>query len=434
MKKKTKNNIFPILACCLAVVLLIGGLGKFLSVSFPTKNPSTPSIDEKPTCLHTEVVGGGILNADTVDEQIEFVCTSCGESVFYKTSSAFKNNFPSYVEQITLETAEDGTATEKKVYTPTYSGNWSVGFMNATTFVPFNSFYQASKTWLTHDNGATKGLFRVSGGEGATDYWNWMAFGLAWDANQGTTPVAINYQVEQPGTVALSASSVRFSNTAEKYEINVLLNGNPLLNEWVLIGSTANGGINTKDDLNALLSSKGLDSIHVNFGDQLSFVARAVDGSSVAASMALPVVEYVGFDHEIGPCDGNAHTYEDGICRVCGKDISVYVVSGTWTLNDTITLPEHSMTQNVSFGITTSLEALADTPSMLCTAIIVDVDAETISFVYAGTASVVWSEGAWLDSSEELRTLDFGTLDQHLSEAFYAWFTANATPGSTIVA
>ena len=430
MKTKKKIGVLPFLFGILALILIIGAFAGL----FPVVPPSSSETEDPVECAHAKVVGGGILNADTVDEQVEFVCTSCGKSVFYKTYSAFKNNFPSYVEQIVLETAEDGTATEKTVYTPTYFGNWSVGFMNATTFVPFNSFYQTSKTWLAHNNGATKGLFRVSGGEGATDYWNWMSFGLAWDANQLDTPVAINYQVEQPGTVALSASSLRFSNVAEKYEINVLLNGNQLLNEWVLIGSTANGGINTKDDLNALLLSKGLDSIHVNFGDHLSFVARAVDGTSVSASMVLPVVEYVGFDHDIGPCDGNAHTYEDGVCRVCGEDISSYAVDGVWTLNDMITLPEYSMTQNVSFSITTSLESLADMPSILCTAIVVDVDAKTISFVYNGTASVVWSEGAWANSEEELRTLDLGASDQYLSKSFYAWFAANATPGSTIVA
>lgn len=318
MKKRTKSNILSLACGALAVILLLGATGRPVLPSTPV--PEDPT-DEPAICLHENVVGGGIVDAGTATERMETICTACGASVYYVTHSNFKDNFPTYTTQTVIETAEDGTSTEKTVNVPLYGGNWSVGYMNATTFVPYNSFYSGSSSWISHDSGASKGLFRISGNGNA--YWEWMSFGLDWDGTQESTPLAINYQVPQEGTVSLSATNFYFRNTADVYEVNILLNGNPLLNDWVLIASDANGGINDLDSLNALLASKGLDGVHVRFGDEISFVARSVNGQSVAQSSILPAVTYVAYDVEIGPCDGNAHVYSDDICRICGFEKAV---------------------------------------------------------------------------------------------------------------
>ena len=279
---RKKNTFWTVLLVGLAFFIALGALG---NLGDPNVGPDTDPNDADPVCAHDKLCALAIIDGGTSAEAVKYMCADCAELFVFSRYSNFRDNFPTAY----TVTHEDGSST----LLPAYTGNWSVGYMNAGTFIPYNSF-ESGGVWLCLNGGNDKGLFRLFGATpDAVDYWNWMSFGLAWNANQGTTPVAINYQVAQPGTVALSATSFRFSNTADKYEFNVLLNGNPLLDEWVLIASDENGGINTKEALNALLAEKGLDSLHVSFGDQLSFCARAVDNQSVAQSVILPGLEYV---------------------------------------------------------------------------------------------------------------------------------------------
>ena len=304
MKRRRKNNILPIIAACLAVVLLIGSVGVLIPNTPFTPGASSKPSDNEKVCAHTRVVGGGVINAGTADEQFEYLCTACGESILCVTGSAFKDNLP-----VRLEETVNGTTT----YSIAYTGNWSMGYMDGITFVPYNSFYEGKGTWLAADRLANKGLFRLYSGGSTTAYWKY-AFGLGWE-NMEDCILGINYQAEQSGTIAVSISNFNYDAT-ENYSFNVLVNGVPVHATWPTLSSC---GANSAEKLNDFFALNFKD-IQVEFGDQVTLAVRHNGTNAVDTSLVLPVITYTsfGFEH-VGPCDGNAHTFEGGACRVCGS-------------------------------------------------------------------------------------------------------------------
>lgn len=100
-------------------------------------------------------------------------------------------------------------------------------------------------------------------------------------------------------------------------------------------------------------------------------------------------------------------------------------LSGTWVWNDEPAPKNPAITQNINF--TSNGQSFTSIKATFYHSIIGDV----VEIYYNSTLYCNGDSGYWgWDSSENYKTIDFGTQPQTVAEDFYTYFTANATQTS----
>ena len=104
---------------------------------------------------------------------------------------------------------------------------------------------------------------------------------------------------------------------------------------------------------------------------------------------------------------------------VTSKAVQLYKIKGKWVFNDTISFPE-TLHQTVKFtSNSVGWNDMAKSLSSDDLGYFYDYDDEMALYNW------VYKNGTWNDNSYQ--TVDFGSTEQTVSDAFYTWCTANAT-------
>ena len=337
MKKKTKNFLIPLIACVLALILVLG-----TSAALFTDNPISDAIgdvvsggsqtdDDNPSvdpsaCSHKRMQATSFFGNTT--SCVKMTCVDCGEydELLYIDNTSFLSDFSASVDE------------KGKV---TYSGRWSVGSWHTNVeenepynYVPFDSVSE-NGDWLCHDGKEwmNKNCFRYKYSASSDPFGFYsIGLGLRADANGEVPPydVAISYHVPSNGFYTISSGFFKVGDYGEVYDFNVFVNGQPLLKDWIRIGNS-----NCRDDidvcfsdpyaLHALVAARAAESgfdisaLDLRAGSTLSFAARHIEGTgTVDQACFYPQVNWVSSSGFFVECVSECHLYNEGTCRICG--------------------------------------------------------------------------------------------------------------------
>lgn len=102
-------------------------------------------------------------------------------------------------------------------------------------------------------------------------------------------------------------------------------------------------------------------------------------------------------------------------------------IKGVWVFNEGLTLPQPSEIQQ-----TVNFTSFYLSQNWQCTHLNISVYNNRytiVNYVYSdGSIWAAYSAISGWGSNQTARTVDFGTVEQEVSEEWYTWLTANATP------
>lgn len=326
MKKKTKNLFVPLLACILALILILGA-----SAAFFTDNSISDAIDDAvaggdnndnggngddstdiEACEHKNEYINTVFDANHASS----VCPDCGERYLYKIHTSLADNAENWT---TLTSSNSG---------------WEVGSLRNDnsepyTFYPFNSVDTSTGHWLCFDGQAwmNKNCFRF---KYLAPYAQpeHFAFGLGLRKNaEGKIPpydVAVQYTAEFDGVIKIDLINAlcNYGDYNEVYDFTIYVGNEPVAS--VRLGNPnktlVDGNAWDVDSIAAAIRSVAscdLNSVEVGAGDTVYFVASYVNGT-VDQSVYIPSIEYVSFS-SLKYCASDCHCDNGtGVCRFCG--------------------------------------------------------------------------------------------------------------------
>ena len=140
--------------------------------------------------------------------------------------------------------------------------------------------------------------------------------------------MVINYNVRSNGFYSVSLAWMKISDYKEVFDLNIFVDGKPLMDEWIRVGSSSRPDVDSSyhSDYGSLYeltkqraaeNGYNIEALELRAGSNISFAARYVEGT-VDQNCIYPYVGWVRSSGFFMECAEDCHLYADGTCRICG--------------------------------------------------------------------------------------------------------------------